>query len=241
MKIAVLTVPYITTPDLFEMAKDTIYSLKSEHELYKIGVVNKALSVYEDWLKETHDELIYNDKNCLSRAWNKGIERAKALGYDLVFIPNLDVIFHPKTLDNLVNWAIKHNDNVITASVVHESLESFRAAQLEDKFQLGFGRSSFSCFLLRIGGYDKIGPFDEVFEPAYYEDDDYSYRLRLANAKFGTALDSVFFHRVSQTLQNDTELKGNWNPIFQDNAKRYREKWGGMPGEEKYKHPYDNL
>lgn len=238
MKIAVLTVPYITTPKLFDYAKDTVDSLKSEHELYKIAVCNKCIPEYAVWMLERNDEVIYNDKNILSRAWNRGIRRAKELGFDLVFIPNLDVVFHPKTLDNLVKHAVKHPKSVIVASVVHETFESFKDAKLIDKYQPGLGRSSMSSFLVRISEWEKIGDFDEIFEPAYYEDDDYSRRLVLAKAEFGTALDSVFFHRISQTLQNDSELHSNWNPIFEQNAKRYREKWGGPVGEEKFVTPY---
>lgn len=241
MKIAVLTVPYITTPDLFKYAKDSLDSLKTEHEIYKIAVVNKCLPNYMPWVLERHDEVLYNDKNILSRAWNMGIRRAKELGFDLVFLPNLDVIFHPKTLDNLIKWASKYKSSIVTASLVFESFDQFRRHEIEEKYEDGLGRSSFSCFLLRISEWEKVGDFDEVFEPAYYEDDDYSRRMVLAKARFGTALDSVFFHRISQTLQNDTELNSNWNPIFDANAKRYIEKWGGPVGHEKWKEPYNGL
>lgn len=239
MKIAVLTVPYITTPKLYEFAKDTLESLKTDHEIYKIAVINACLPDYLPWVEKNHDEVIWNDRNVLSRAWNRGIKRAKELGYDLVFIPNLDVTFHTKTLDNLVKWAYKNKDYTVIASVVYESYELFAEASLCSKLEPGFGRSSFSSFLLRISEHKKVGDFDEVFEPAYYEDDDYSRRLVLSKAKFGTALDSIFYHRVSQTLLNDTELNGNWNPIFEKNAKRYSEKWGGPPGSEKFTKPYD--
>ena len=241
MKIAVLTVPYITTQKLYEYAIETMDSLKSEHELYKIAVCNSCYPSYSEWMLRRNDEVIYNDKNILSRAWNKGIRRAKELGFDLVFIPNLDVEFHPKTLDNLVKWAEIHKENAVTASVCYEDYNEFKAAKLVDSHSEGFGRSSFSSFLVRISEWEKIGEFDEVFEPAYYEDNDYSYRLVLAKAKFGTANDSIFWHRVSSTIKNDTDLNSNWNPIFEANAKRYAEKWGGSIGNEKFTKPYNGI
>jgi hypothetical protein len=78
--------------------------------------------------------------------------------------------------------------------------------------------------------------FDNNIFPAYFEDNDYCYRMRLAGLK---RINSEFFNpevfRNSQTIARDKSLNKN----FDRNRERYKEKWGGYPLEETFTTPYN--
>lgn len=97
-----------------------------------------------------------------------------------------------------------------------------------------------SMALFGISGacIEKVGWFDESFVPAYCEDNDYIYRCRLlgANVEWITA---GWDHFGSATIKSsDAHREGN-NRSYPMNVKLYREKWGGIMGEEVYTTPFD--
>jgi hypothetical protein len=82
----------------------------------------------------------------------------------------------------------------------------------------------------------KVGGFDEGFYPAYFEDNDFCYRCRLAEIPRVT--DHFFspeVYRNSMTIDKD----GSLNTNFDTNKEKFAIKWGGEPGKEKFKVPYD--
>lgn len=97
-------------------------------------------------------------------------------------------------------------------------------------------------FILPKQTFEEVGKFDEEFYPAYFEDNDYAYRMKLAGLeimKVPFMLPQV--HRVSQTMEKESGI--GYDEIsqgFRKNKKRYIEKWGGEPGEEKYKTPFNS-
>lgn len=93
------------------------------------------------------------------------------------------------------------------------------------------------AFILPKTTFEKVGDFDEGFFPAYFEDNDYAYRMKLMGmgiTKIPYLIPSV--HRVSQTMEYDDSVRVR----FHKNKKRYIEKWGGEPMQEKYKTPFDS-
>lgn len=97
-------------------------------------------------------------------------------------------------------------------------------------------------FILPKKTFEEVGEFDEEFFPAYFEDNDYAYRMKLQ----GKSLYKVPFlipqvHRVSQTM--DKEGVGfEFQYVrdgFRNNKKRYVEKWGGEPDCETFKKPFN--
>jgi GT2 family glycosyltransferase len=90
--------------------------------------------------------------------------------------------------------------------------------------------------------WDIVGEFDEVFAPAYFEDNDYHYRIQLAGLLAVLYPPAMFYHFGSRT-----QLEANENgramvsaPSFENNRAFYIKKWGGMPGQEKWEHPYND-
>lgn len=99
------------------------------------------------------------------------------------------------------------------------------------------GHLGWCAFAIRKETYEKVGKFDERFHPAYFEDNDYGYRL-LTIHKIPYRVSDVFTpkeYRVSSTIEKNPEL----NIGFERNKKYYIKKWGGEPGHETYLTPFN--
>lgn len=91
-------------------------------------------------------------------------------------------------------------------------------------------------FVITREMYEKTGPFNEKYWPAYFEDRDYFRRMKLAGRSI---FESVWFDpRIlyeSQSIKKDNSLLDN----FDKNEGLYIEEWGGKPGWEKWDKPYN--
>lgn len=98
----------------------------------------------------------------------------------------------------------------------------------------------FSCFMLDRKVYDLLGNFDEKFYPAYFEDDDYRYRLKLSGFHEYKLENVNVEHHKSSTVKSFNEEQ---NVIFKEHWDKshlyYSAKWGGIPHEEKFKYPFN--
>lgn len=96
--------------------------------------------------------------------------------------------------------------------------------------------NSWSMFLISKELFAQIGGFDEVFYPAYYEDSDYIYRMKLAgiNQVIDEELNAEKY-MISGTHEKAPELV---NEAMKTNKTRYVRKWGGLPLLETFTEPY---
>jgi Glycosyl transferase family 2 len=113
----------------------------------------------------------------------------------------------------------------------------------------------FSCFRIDAAVWHQVGPFDEEFYPAYWEDTDYRRRLNLA----GLCIDEwpsvpVAMPSVGRTTYSSGVTHGKFEPdAYQSwrgarlarfhaqveaNHQRYVMKWGGEPGRETFTTPF---
>ena len=100
---------------------------------------------------------------------------------------------------------------------------------------------AFTIFMVnRPKAWVQLGGFDEVFYPAYYEDNDLRYRLKLANNPIVTVKIENWKHDRSSTLGGFTERekRNHWGN-FDALGLYYIQKWGGKPGEETYTEPFE--
>ena len=178
---------------------------------------------------------------CVSRSWNDGLRRAFAAGCDIALVVNDDVLFAPQAVDEVVTLLGRSSDDVVLVSAdnVRDNL-----ASPQDILEYATATESvvdapdFSCFAVRPDVLERIGLFDEGFRPAYFEDNDYHYRIRLAGARAVRTSLAPYVHFGSRT-QN-----GPCGPIvtsqaFEANRAYYTGKWGGRPGEETYSTPWN--
>lgn len=80
--------------------------------------------------------------------------------------------------------------------------------------------------------------FDEQFYPAYFEDNDFHWRMRLIDESRYLGGISAFSPEKfinSGSLAKDPTL----NKTFDQNRRYYISKWGGAPGRERYRTPFN--
>jgi GT2 family glycosyltransferase len=96
---------------------------------------------------------------------------------------------------------------------------------------------SWSVLLLSKYMYDYVGDFDETFYPAYYEDSDYLYRMKI-KGKIQEVEEKLNPEvvRISMTQEKSPELV---NASMKINRLRYIEKWGNSPLLETFLTPYN--
>jgi GT2 family glycosyltransferase len=104
--------------------------------------------------------------------------------------------------------------------------------------------ADFCCFALNPKeAIEKIGYFDsDNFFPAYYEDNDYLYRVKLSEYEFYLYGGLKVHHEGSKTqFWNGEEQRVVSHDAFRANQQRYIQKWGGLPGSETFVLPFNGV
>jgi GT2 family glycosyltransferase len=193
-------------------------------------LLDEALSVYRKTWKNRHIYIVDNGNQGVQQelpylrvyrrienmgvaaSWNKMANHLKLLGYSHIMILNDDVIVEKDPYE----------------------IEDWLEANPAD-FYTGGGYYS---FILPIDTFHKVGEFDSNFYPAYYEDNDYTYRLQLMGLK---KLDSDFLKPEVLRLSKS----GEKNPSLYDKVhacrRYYIMKWGGAPNEEVFTKPFERM
>lgn len=218
MKFAI-GIPTINRVDLLkECLEDLAENLSDVEQIYITDNGNQnIIAIIPDKIRNI-TRLYTPGKNLgCSGSWNDMMRRAftsKKISVDYLLILNDDIIFGHTTTD-LKAAVEKHPDALIINS------------------------GGWSCFMVSKECYELVGPFDEKFYPAYFEDNDYAYRISLlerpnAIVKARPEFKPKVF-RSSMSLKKDPTL----NKTFGENKKYYERKWGGLPCHEKYKTPFN--
>ena len=152
----------------------------------------------------------------VANAWNLFAEEAKKDGYDAIIVANDDIYLYPEVLKKFI-------DTMKTS-----------------EFTSFVEYNMFSFYGMHISLFDKVGEFDENFWPAYYEDNDYHYRMKLIGLDSANVEGTSYFHAGSATLGKfDLIRKMMHHHNFSKNTDYYIAKWGGLPHEEKFTRPFD--
>ena len=208
----------------FQLAVDALASVQTKHDWTPYIIPNFRLR----WI--------------LSRSWNYGVQSAIDDGCTHICVINDDVLFSPFTIDALVN-TMEADPKIALASAM-----TLRG-QVQDPYDVVGLKEwnhpeslsehpDFSCFMLTPESFQHIGLFDENFRPAYFEDNDYHYRIKLAGRKAVSTNQAPYFHYGSRTQNSNPAQPVVPGPQFEANRAYFAEKWGGVPGQEKYVTPY---
>ena len=201
-------IPTINRADLLNEVLPKYYEDFYKNDIFIIDNGNQNIIERE----EKFHLLKPNENLGVAKSWNKIIEKGIELGYQRVLILNDDVYLgkHRKDVEALI-------EKLYHADIIHST-------------------KNFCAFVISTFAYQMYGKFDENFFPAYFEDKDYMYRLKIEG---GYCIESEELdpevYRNSMTIKKDIEL----NNDFGLNEKRYISKWGGLPNEEIFKTPYD--
>lgn len=246
--IAVVTVPFIKAELHRRLAHECITSIRSSYHVDRIAIVNSIRSESDrEWLNKNFDLVEFNDVNILARAWNRGIRRALERGAELIVVSNLDLIFHPLCFDNLLECSRQEPDAVVWSPVPWRDRNTFRYAQLLPETLPGI---TWSCFAINKRLIDLVGSFDEAFTPAYLEDSDMNYRIKLAGLRGVSCRAAVFYDYDRGTLKGllncapehvieSATILANLRASITKNDDRYIRKWGGLGGEESFTMPFN--
>lgn len=160
-------------------------------------------------------------ENILSGAWN---DLMTLWPDDYIIIANDDVKPHKHSIEALIGAAMARPDVAMWNGSGHSG-------------------NSYSFFLLRKWAYQQVGPFDERFKPAYFEDNDYDYRLRiLAGLIREEVPNATFDHVGSATVRSmDAQGRAKSHILFNKVQRYYISKWGGTPSNERYKVAFNGL
>lgn len=130
------------------------------------------------------------------------------------------------------NWALILNDDV----KLKFNLKQLNATLTdldENRFYVIHG---YSAFLLSSRVYHKVGPFDEAFRNAYYEDEDYRARLNMLGVQEAHLQElDIEVLETSASIKKDSQL----NQYFDSNKRYYIQKWNGVEPEERFRFPFN--
>ncbi len=106
----------------------------------------------------------------------------------------------------------------------------------------------FSAFVITPLALETIGFFDENIYPAYLEDCDYHYRAKLAGFQCENVPNLGLLHgelvdgkiQGSRAIGSDVKMLRENGRTHQGNFDYYRQKWGGINGEEIYIYPFND-
>lgn len=159
-------------------------------------------------------------ENILAGAWNDMMRYA--IEHDAyMIIANDDVTPHPHSIQALVDAAINRPDIAMWNGSGHSG-------------------NSYSFFLLRNWAYKQVGEFDENFKPAYFEDNDFDRRIKLAGLIREEVPTATFEHVGSATMKNMRDERiVQHHASFVKNQRYFQRKWGGTPAHEQYEIPFE--
>jgi len=227
-------------------------SIKTKHDKYIIVVDNASSDITPSSARMYGKAKPYffyrrNERNLgVSPAWNYGVAKCFEVGCDYVLVINNDVLLHPEMIDNLVERFEKKDEDVVmvTAMDIRGDLTNPTdvltiSTSAYDSVEESV-HPNYSAFMINKKYWNTIGEFDEGFMPAYFEDNDSHYRIKVAGLKAITYPPALFYHYGSAT-QNENRM----NPVvasvmFEKNRDYFRSKWGGLPSEEKFTHPFND-
>jgi glycosyltransferase involved in cell wall biosynthesis len=214
-----LIIPTLTRFDLLQRLLDSVKKLKRQPD--RIIIIDNSNGQLPD-IKETY--IVRASNLGVASSWNYGMQLAEN-DDDIVIFCNDDNI--------LKNEAVAEIERLAIETPSH----GFFASQ-------GGGFSFFAVKpLFAIG---RVGYFDEGFYPAYYEDNDYHYRMKLENLDF-ICSDKELYElgvngQTSQTLNGEQTpqiIKNYIQAGFTSNQYRYVCKWGGLPDKERFTNPFN--
>ena len=220
----------------YDLTRNCIDSIsKSSYQNFKIILIdneynNSELSIFFN-NKKIH--IIRNKKNKgFSKSNNQGINFAMSKKeFDYVILLNNDTLIKRDLLELLVKKSKKLNHQIIQPLILnYEGSKIWNAGGKTNNFfgtfkTLNKGKSfekfkskyhfidwfTGCCVLIKTDVFKKVGYFDERFF-AYYEDIDYSIRLKENGYSIVLMTDSYLQHYESASSKSTNQSEGNLSP-----------------------------
>ena len=154
-----------------------------------------------------------------------------------------NALLHHVAQQNDNGYALVVNDDI---ELLPDTLERFAAFHTTDLMAVGDGVQAVNAFSMYLTNprklFSTVGPFDQTIWPAYYEDGDMHWRMRLQGYDLYRVTDCGAVHNEggSATIKSYTlEERQRHDHQFTRNTEYYTLKWGGTPGYEQYVTPFN--
>ena len=180
-----------------------------------------------------HQNVTYtrvNEQKSLAACWNLALRDVWRRGGEHALVLNNDVIVAPNTYRLLEACG----DQFITTVSVDDEAQ-FEINSNHRTFERR-PHPNFSGFLIRKSCWDKVGPFNESYYPAYCEDAEYHIRMH-RNGVRAVCIDLPMLHigNGANTLRFADPADANLIKRGADrNRDRFLETYGCRPGEPEY-------
>ena len=236
--IPVLGIPHYNRPDLLRRCVESIDYPVDTLVVIQNGPDAEAppLGPLEYWLRHAPQVTprraiwIRHHRAGCAGAWNEIIKLfpgADDTGGHWWLVANNDIAFMPGDLE------------AMAAAVAGRAASGVQASELF------LGNHGFSWFALTQRCVEVTGLFDENLYPVYLEDCDYAYRMALSGLAIAAVPGLRSLHGYdavpgSSTIHSDGALREKNHRTHGANSGYYRLKWGGINGEEKFPHPFND-
>lgn len=232
----------VLTLNNLELTKQVIYDLLRQDigEMWLYIVDNGSTDGTQEWIThaatENRIDFCFNPTNeGVGPAWNRACRHCFSAGATHTLICNNDIRLRPDTYRHLLT----PRGGLVTP-INTGSWDTAQAGTIDVSFDhWRKGGPDFSCFLVKDWFWQDIGGFPECYWPAYFEDNETHHIAKtraLGDAIFSTGV--PYYHIGSQTLLANPDLAAINSEKFAQNRELYLERWGGLPGHERYMTPY---
>lgn len=181
------------------------------------------------YLTSNNEEEFYKNYNDLVHAYHEG--------NDVLFLNSDSIVMNNSILDLRMALYSKEDvgavgacgNEVLNYQQIKASSNTFNEELVfgeennipdEKRYEEKVKLSSFA-FMVKDEVVKKVGWLDDRFEPGYFSDDDYSYRVLLAGYKLLLANDS-YIYSFSKMLSDNKKF----NDLYVKNSKVFKDKWG---------------
>ncbi len=241
MFLAVIIPVYLTTEEHLRNTAGALNSFRTAHPHRIFLLVNRSHG-YEKELDAIRTlcgddaHLIFNpEPKSVAATWNQGLALGLDAEADKFLVLNNDIVLKPNCPDRLLSFAGEHPEFILVSGQPYHEPATLASAPESEEWNLG---ADYSCFLTGPSLVEEVGPFDENFRPAYFEDMDMHRRIFMSGRRTASFGGARFYHHTARTTASDPDLRAAGNANFARNLAYYTRKWGGPPREEKFTRPF---
>lgn len=232
-KVAIITLVYnkleeATKPYLCSLYKYTNIDL-FDLILVNNGSTDDTRKYIEDFSENKSNITIINNIENLgySKGNNIGIKSILDKDYEYVALLNNDILLTPNWLENTLKsfeldaslGMVSPRNNEKCKLKSNNYLDGYKKYLSKFKTPLRYVVTPFfSCVVIKKEVLEKIGIFDEAYSPAFWEDNDLSFRAMYAGYSLAYTNSAFIFHNHSTTSKSIN------NDVRQRNKKYFFEK-----------------
>lgn len=213
-KTAIITLTFNKLEQATKPFLDSLYEFTSEDDFDLILVDNHSTDgtvEYINEFKKNHSNitLICNEENFgYSKGNNIGLRKVQNFEYEFIGLLNNDILFTPNWLIDAIKsfendeqlGMISPRNNEKCKLTPENYLNGYEKYLSKYKSPLKYVVTPFfSCVIIKKEVIDKIGLLDEAFSPAFWEDNDYSFRAMYAGYSLAYTNSVFIYHNHSTT------------------------------------------